>query len=76
MAEAHEAWQLAMEETHLLDGTCLAKVAVEKLLLGQVNGLQLQSFLFDSFCRKICSTCFPDVKFEEISQLPGMAECH
>eukprot|EP00913_Durusdinium_trenchii_P006586 g6188.t2 len=34
VAEAHEAWQLAMEETHLLDGTCLAKVAVEKLLLG------------------------------------------
>ncbi|CAK9102919.1 unnamed protein product [Durusdinium trenchii] len=35
VAEAHEAWQLAMEETHLLDGTCLAKVAVEKLLLGE-----------------------------------------
>ena len=34
VAEAHEAWQLAMEEAQVEGNESLGKVAVERLLLG------------------------------------------
>ena len=40
VAEAHEAWQLAMEEAQVEGNESLGKVAIERLLLGSAKMIQ------------------------------------